>query len=280
MLIAYFPSYYIAHQKVSFIAYVKDFFVVEKWPVGPPWFIWMLFFFNFLFLLLYRPFQKAGKKTEVCFSKIGKRPFSFFFALFFITWMLYVPIAYCVGAGTWTGFGPFDFQLSRIFLYFGYFILGVLIGNTDFNKNIFSEKSAIVKKWWLWIILSAVIYFMLIIIENPLTQWVKSNPQNEFYAWMVYYTIYVASCSVNCIAFITVFRQFVRSEKFLLNSLSENAYLIYLVHYIFVIWCQFMLLEFNLPALVKFFITFAFSFTLSWIVSNSLRKIKIILKYI
>jgi glucan biosynthesis protein C len=202
MLIAYFPSYYIGHSNTDIIAYIKDFFGIEKWPVGPPWFIWVLFVFNLLFALFYKYFIKLSDNIGLKLSVIKNKPFFFFIIMFCVTWILYVPIAYIIGAGTWTGIGPFDFQLSRILLYFGYFTLGILIGNTDFNNEIFSTKSAIVKKWWLWLLLSLVVYFTLTIIAEPLRQMLKNNTIKEFYAWMIYYVIYAASCTISCTAFI------------------------------------------------------------------------------
>ncbi len=192
-----------------------------------------------------------------------------------ITWILYVPIAYIVGAGKWIGIGPFDFQLSRIFLYFGYFTIGILIGNTDFNNEIFSMKSAIVNKWWLWLLLTLLIYSALTIISEPLRQMLNNGTIKEFYAWMIYYVVYASSCTISCIAFITTFRKLANKEYFLWNSLSENAYLIYLIHYIFVVWCQFLLLKFDIPAFIKFSLTFVFSLSLSWLTSIQLRKIRI-----
>jgi len=276
MLIAYFPSYYVAHNNVDIIAYVNDFFWVEKWPVGPPWFIWVLFLFNLLFALFY----KIGEKIGISFSIAGNKPFTFFIILFSVSFLLYVPMAYNFGAGAWVGVGPFDFQLSRILLYFGYFVLGIFIGKTDFNKNMFSTESRIVKMWWFWLLLSLVIYFMLTIMSDQLTQFVKDNKIREFNAWMIYYTIYVLSCTISCIAFITGFRKLIIAEKLWWSSLSENAYLIYLIHYIFVIWCQFLLMKFNIPALVKFLITFTLALSLSWVCSNMLRKIRVVNKYL
>lgn len=280
MLIAYFPSYYVGHTNTDIIAYIRDFFGTENWPVGPPWFIWVLFVFNLLFALFYQHFIKLSDKIGLKHSVLKNKPFSFFIILFCVTWILYVPIAYLIGAGTWTGIGPFDFQLSRILLYLGYFTLGILIGSTDFNKELFSTKSAIVNKWWLWLLLSLVVYFTLTVISEPLRQMLKNNTIKEFYAWMIYYIIYAASCTISCIAFITAFRKLIYKENSWWNSLSENAYLIYLVHYVFIVWCQFLLLKFDIPAFIKFSITFIFALSLSWIVSILLRKIRIINKYL
>ncbi len=280
MLMAYFPAYYQAKGNADLIAYVIDFFTVEKWPVGPPWFIWLLFSFNLVFALFHRVFKKAGDHVEKLFFAIKNRPIVFFLLLFLVTFILYVPMAFKVGAGTWTGIGPFDFQLSRIFLYFGYFVLGIFIGKADFSNNLFSLESAIVKNWQLWVILSLAVYLLLTGMSRPLEQLVKEGRIEEFYGWMIYYVVYTASCTLSCIAFITVFRKMARCTKRFWSSLSENAYLIYLVHYIFVVWCQFALLSLNIPAFLKFTITFSVSLVLSWGVSILFRKIEIVKKYL
>jgi surface polysaccharide O-acyltransferase-like enzyme len=280
MLIAYFPSYYVAHESTDIIAYIKDFFIIEKWPVGPPWFIWVLFLFNLLFAFSYSHLHKLYEKPGNNFHRIQNKPILLFGLMVGVTWILYVPIAYKIGAGTWIGIGPFDFQVSRILLYFGYFTLGSLIGNTNFNSDLFSTKSPIVKKWWLWLLLSLSVYFLLTIIVGPLTQMVKDGNIKEFIAWMIYYTIYSVSCTLSCIAFITTFRKLINSQKLWWNSLSENAYIIYLIHFIFITWIQFSLLSFNIPAFFKFLLTFIISLIFSWGTSILLRKFKIIHKYL
>jgi hypothetical protein len=117
-------------------------------------------------------------------------------------------------------------------------------------------------------------------MSRPLEQLVKEGRIEEFQGWMVYYVVYTASCTLSCIAFITVFRKLTGSAKRFWSSLSENAYLIYLVHYIFVVWCQFVLLNLNIPAFFKFFITFSVSLAFSWGVSILLRKVNIVNKYL
>ena len=280
MLFAYFPSYYVAHDSTDILAYIKDFFIVEYWPVGPPWFIWMLFLFNLLFAWFYSPLQQAIERTGRYLSVLKDKPFIFFSILFCLIWILYVPLAYKVGAGTWTGLGPFDFQLSRIFLYFGFFTIGILIGETDFNNKLFSTQSSIVKNWQLWILLSLLVFIVVTTIGKPLRLLEKNNILTEFAGWLIYYSFYIASCILSCIAFLTVYKRFVQTEKSWLNCLSENAYLIYLIHYVFVVWCQFFLLNLDIPAFAKSVVTFIVALSLSWITSSLLRKIRIVGKYI
>ncbi len=280
MLIAYFPAYYIVHNHMDIAAYVNDFFTIQQWPVGPPWFIWVLFLFNLLFVLLNPVIQKTKPKIILLFDNFRNKPVQLFTFLLLTTWILYVPIAYNVGAGTWTGWGPFDFQLSRILLYFGYFFMGGLIGNTDFNHKIFSKDSEIIKKWWVWVLLSLTIYTVLTMGTKQLAHMIMENQLAEFYAWMIYYTFYVSCCVLSFLAFVSTFRRFVNFETKWWISLSDNAYLIYLTHYIFVIWIQFLLLNYDISAFYKFLITLVLALSLSWTVSIMLRKNKTIRQYL
>lgn len=282
MLMAYFPSYYVAHENTDFAAYVKDFFTTEQWPVGPPWFIWVLFVFNLLFVFIHKFAAGFIRKTGELLSGWQQKPFLFFLLMLGFTWLLYVPVAHRIGAGTWTGYGPFDFQLSRILLYFGYFLLGVVIGNADFNTRIFSVDSSLVKLWWLWALLAVIVYTLLTLngIYEPLRKLVVENKLKVFNAWMIYYSVYVTSCTLSTLVFITVFRKFVQTGARWWGSLVENAYLIYLVHYIFVTWTQFLLLDVQITAFLKFVIVFAVALGMSWGVSVLLRKFSIVKRYL
>jgi len=49
MLIAYFPPFFISTNDTNILHYIQDFFIAQRWPGGPPWFIWVLFLFNLIF---------------------------------------------------------------------------------------------------------------------------------------------------------------------------------------------------------------------------------------
>jgi peptidoglycan/LPS O-acetylase OafA/YrhL len=55
-----------------------------------------------------------------------------------------------------------------------------------------------------------------------------------------------------------------------MDSLARSAYAIYLVHYVFVLWAQFFLLDEPLPASIKFATTFAFAVLFSWMTAQAL----------
>jgi surface polysaccharide O-acyltransferase-like enzyme len=64
-----------------------------------------------------------------------------------------------------------------------------------------------------------------------------------------------------------------RTRDRALESLSTNAYGIYLLHYIFVVWLQYALLAVDLNAIGKATIVFAGALTLSWAASAGLTTV-------
>lgn len=280
MLIAYYPAYYLAHHEHNIKAYIIDFFTTEQWPVGPPWFIWVLFAFNLLLALLYPLVGGLLTKAGAWLSGLQNKPARLFLFLFLATGLLYVPLAWTVGPGTWTGFYPFDFQLSRVVLYFGYFLLGAVAGNTDLRTGLFADTSVLKQKWPIWTVLCLVMYVLLTIVPDTLTSLVQSKQLAELPAWLLYFSIYTASCTASCLAFLSIFKASVHAPKPAWQSLTANAYGIYLVHYIFVVWCQYFLLPLQVHAVVKFSITLIISLALSWLTTFLLRKNNTIRKYL
>jgi len=264
MLVAYYPAYYVAHGSHDIKAYIIDYFTTEAWPVGPPWFIWVLFLYNIIIALLY-PLLKNRTIGNLSAGIL-------IISLALIIWILYVPMVMWLGPYTWTGIGPFDFQKSRILLYFGYFVLGALIGDTFSNTFI--------KQWPLWIAGCLLMYTLLTVIPTPLRQMVEQGKIPSLAGWLIYYTIYVLSCTFSCVAFVSTFKALIHSPKGWWTSLSANAYSIYLLHYIFVVWCQYALLSISAPAFVKFIITFMVALTGSWILSHLIRKHPLIKRYL
>ncbi|GAA0523957.1 acyltransferase family protein [Chitinophaga japonensis] len=280
MLLAYYPAYYVAHGRHDVKGYIIDYFTTEAWPVGPPWFIWELFAFNLLFALCY-PFMKTTcARLSALLAQLKDKPLALAGIWWLLTWLLYVPLALKVGAGTWTGIGPFDFQLSRVLQYLGYFILGVLAGNVKQEAGIFSTGARWIKSWPLWIAACLLAYALLTVIPPFLTRMVKTGALPELPAWLIYYTIYVLSCTGSCLAFLASFRALAHTPRSWWSSLSANAYSIYLVHYIFVVWCQYALLSAGIPAFLKFLITFVVALLGSWLLSDGLRRHPLVKKYL
>jgi surface polysaccharide O-acyltransferase-like enzyme len=64
------------------------------------------------------------------------------------------------------------------------------------------------------------------------------------------------------------------------DSLRDNAYGIYLVHYAFVAWVQYALLPASMPGLAKGFIAFLSALALSWGFVATIRRIPAVARVI
>src|SRR5260370_36371124 len=69
------------------------------------------------------------------------------------------------------------------------------------------------------------------------------------------------------------FLRFARSLLWLLDAMQPSAYGIYLLHFLFLIWLQFIAFDPAFPAFVKFAIVFAGTLSMSWALTVLLRKI-------
>jgi peptidoglycan/LPS O-acetylase OafA/YrhL len=75
---------------------------------------------------------------------------------------------------------------------------------------------------------------------------------------------YAVACPAGGLFLLAVCLRFARMRRAALDSLSANAYGMYLVHYVFIVWLQYLLLPAGLPAIAKAAIVFAGTLALSW----------------
>jgi glucans biosynthesis protein C len=279
MPVAYYPAYHLMHPDGGIGSFLFDFFRIEGWPAGPPWFIWILFLFNTVLALLSSTaiplITKAGNYLNTC----RDRPYRIAFLFFMLSYLLYVPASWIFGAYTWASFGPLAFQKSRLLLYFAFFVIGCIIGVSDFNNGLFSTGSGFVRRWRIWLRCCIFFYLLLIVLEALGRQRIV-GALGTWPARIIYGAVYTLSTCFSCIAFLTFFRNGITRSYRIMDSLCENAYGMYLVHYIFVIWCQYLLMNADLPAFVKFGITFIFSAGFSWMLTILLRRIPVVKTYV
>ena len=77
-----------------------------------------------------------------------------------------------------------------------------------------------------------------------------------------------------------LFLQFAKRRVRIFDSLSENSYGIYIVHYVFITWLQYLLLGSGLAPLVKGILVFVGTLILSWVLVASIRHIPAVAKVI
>jgi surface polysaccharide O-acyltransferase-like enzyme len=217
----------------------------------------------------------AEKKLQ----SLAEHPWRVALLIYIIVCLLYVPASWIFGAYTWKSFGPFAFQKSRLILYFGFFVFGSVLGASDIEKGLFSSASPFVKYWRVWIRACVLFYFLLLGLEG-LGRKGFVEILGEWPSKIIYGCVYAGSICFSSLSFLTLFRKAIKRANPIWDSLTRNAYCIYLVHYIFVLWCQYALLNVDLPGFIKFLITFLISVFVSWQVSILLRKIPVVRKYV
>jgi hypothetical protein len=288
MPLGYIASWHLAHGNFNLHAFFTDFITVEHWPAGPPWFIQLLFFFNLIVALFYRQWRPAFDRWSSGLAGLSGKPIRLLLFWYIFTFCLYIPLVLVFGPSAWIGIGPFAFQLSRILLYFGYFVLGMLLGIAGTDEGLLAEGSGFNRKRRFRVLLCILAYSGFKLAGIPITTLSEQHKINEIQVRLLYRTIWALSCTASCIACLTVFRHIFGSAgrglsavfRKAWNSLAANAYGIYLVHYIFVLWSQFLLLPVALPALIKFALSFIISLVLSWLLTALVRKIPIVSKYL
>ncbi|ASZ14632.1 acyltransferase [Chitinophaga pendula] len=280
MMLAYYPAYYQGHPQHGIKAYIIDYFTTEAWPVGPPWFIWLLYFYSYCFAKGARIWTNAINRIGKSLAAQQHRPFRICLVAFLYSWILYVPITLIIDPGFWIGIGPFDFQLSRFFLYGGYFVAGAIIGAPGLDNGILAINSPLVKKWPLWIPAAIAAFLLIKATDVPLLSLLSDKKVTAWQYALLHSTLWILSCTLTCIAFLTLFRQLISHTSTIWRSLAANAYGMYLLHYIFVVWCQYFLLPVNISAISKFLITTIVGIILSWCATVILRKSNWISKYL
>jgi hypothetical protein len=93
---------------------------------------------------------------------------------------------------------------------------------------------------------------------------------------LVNVVLWVLSCTASSFALLSLFRGKLRKRYPWMDSIARCAYLMYVLHYVFVIWIQFALLDAPVNAITKFSITFVGTLAASWGCSLALLRFRAI----
>src|SRR5262249_25839169 len=189
----------------------------------------------------------------------GATPHRYFAVLLAVSAVAYVPLAFAFGVSRWAEFGPFDWQLDRPLLYLGYFFAGVGVGVQGYDRGLLQPSGELARRWHMWLACAGGSFLLWMISMAP-SAFGRGNLVIDLCS---YFAVVLVVATV-CLGFAAVFLRFGGARSAFTDSLSENAYAIYLVHYVFVVWLQYAVLEATLPALVKAVLVFVGALLLSW----------------
>jgi surface polysaccharide O-acyltransferase-like enzyme len=271
--IAYYPIALRQQPDIGFAAFWWKTITVGPWPSGPLWFVWVLLVFGLLASVLYRLSPRLVDPINRLSLRGYDRPAEFFLFLLGVTAVLYIPARLYFGPSYWFEFGPFSVQASRVLLYAAYFFIGAGVGAANFDRGLLSADGRLAKSSWGWVVATLIPYCMLWVLITIKREILGNPPVLPGWYEASYGLFFVAFSAAILFAILAFFLRFERSGWSVLDPMQSDAYGIFLVHYPIVLWLQYWLFDFDLPAIVKASIAFVLTVALSWAATAALRKI-------
>ena len=257
--IAFYPSWLLSdHTGRS--GFLDSFFAGGCWNSGPLWFIWVLIAFCLVVAAAFRIFPGLMKKL----SWTAGSPAGLTAVFLAATLTTAVPAKLLPWPDSIGLIGPLGLaHPSRVLLYFIWFLLGVALGGADMGRSLSREN---LRPWPLWFAIGAFGYLV-----NGLSE-MYSTAMSPYASNVLQITSFALCCVFTNLAALGIARRFFRTARSVFDNLSDNAYGIYIFHYAFVTWAQYMLVGQPLPALVKFLISFLIGLAGSWALTALLRR--------
>jgi hypothetical protein len=261
MPVAHYPVYRVTAVDPGVAAYWQHWLALPFWPSGPPWFLWVLLLFDLGVAALYAFARRSGAALGHVIGKLSARPMAFVTILVISSALAYVPLALLFTPWTWFHAGPFSFQLCRPLLYAVYFLTGVGVGAHGIERGLLAPGGWLARRWKN-AGGAAIATFVLWLGSTGLAM--SGDGLAILPAEVLEASSFVLCCAAGCLFMLATFIRFANRPIKMLDALSDEAYGMYLVHYLFSIWLQFILLGFVVVALVKAAIVFAGTLALSW----------------
>ena len=274
MPLALYPTYVQSAANPGVAGYWQQWLALPLWPSGPVWFLWLLLLWDVAALGIY--LLLSGHRDAVLRLSLHarQRPAIFLGALVLGSALAYIPLALIFGPAEWFQRGPFALQLSRVLHYALYFFAGAAIGACGIERGLLAPDGPLARRWARWLVAAPLLFLAwggltALTVGYPWTGAVDAPLLLQAAGGLSF----VLACFASCFLVLAVAVRFGRIRARVLDSLKVNAFGMYLVHYLFVVWLQFALLGLALPAILKGAIVFGGTLMLSWGASAALRRV-------
>lgn len=267
--LSFYPAYLLRTANASVADFWRQWISLPSWPAGPEWFLWQLLAANALAAGLYAIAPGFTARLGRLAAWAGEHPFKFFASLAAISALAYVPLALAFSPWHWSALGPFSLQLSRPAHYLVYFFAGLALGGYGFERGLLAADGALSRNWRIWLgaaLLSFAVWAGCTSLTFP--DWNKAAIAAQLAASLAF----PLACAAGGLFMLAACLRFAAGLRLrVVDSLSANAYNMYLLHYVFVVWLQYVLLTSGLFAAAKAAIVLASALILSWATSLALR---------
>src|SRR5229473_3531904 len=270
MPVAYYPTFLRYHlpgtTDFNFLHFWWHTLTVGPWPSGPAWFLWVLLALDAMAAALWRIAPGMIDALGRLIYAARDRPVTVFGVFMIASITTYLPMHLAFGDISWLEWDglPLPIQTSRILLYTASFFAGVGVGAVNLRAGLLAENGELAKRWPVWLAFAFVFYLAILGLVYIHHNWVAdfgSPPLLWKTSYGLAFATYSAAMAFTVSAF---FLRFAKSGWRLLDALRPSAYGVFLLHYIFIIWLQYAVYDYSLPAVVKFAIVLSGTLSMGW----------------
>jgi hypothetical protein len=265
--LAYYPAFLQVGDGGSF---AHAWWSLSSWPAGPAWFLWVLLGFDLVAAVLTRVAPAWGDALGRAAAKV-QRPAAFFGAMIAVGTVAYLPLASVVDPLAWGSFGPFFVQTSRVLHYAAWFFAGAGVGAFGVDRGLLEPGGRLARRWGRWIGLSLAAYAVEMVLVVLIFSAIGKGQAPSKVLLTTANVGFVVTCAASCMAFLAIFVRFAKPSR-AWDSLSANAYGMYVVHYAIVSWLQYAMLGAHTSGVMKGIVVATAATFLSWAATSVARR--------
>jgi hypothetical protein len=148
-----------------------------------------------------------------------------------------------------------------------WFAAGAWLGSEDLDLGLLARDGALARRWPVWICACLVAYNLLWFVP----MWLEAAGRlTAIQRGTIWAFLWLISCVASCFGFLALFRGAVGTPRPWMDSLARSAYIIYIVHYVYVVWLQRALMGVDCHASLKFLVVFTGATLFSWLTAQCL----------
>lgn len=271
--LAYYPAYLQRAAATPAAGFLDAWARLGAWPAGPAWFLWVVFALGALVAVAHALAPGVGAALGRFGDWCAASPARLAGTWIVVALLAYVPVVAHVNPMKWSSWGPFFVQTSRLGLYGAYFALGVALGwRGDAMRALLARPGALARRWGWWQLAAGLVF--VVFVAAVIVTVVKASRGAPSPAWNLAASALMAVSGVVTSISLLAWAARKRSvENVFWASLRRNAYGIYLVHYVVVIWLQYAMLRVAWPGLAKAAVVTGAGIAISWGLAAALRRV-------
>jgi surface polysaccharide O-acyltransferase-like enzyme len=284
--IAYYASFLRYHPAgttdFNFFHFWRRMLTIGPWPSGQSWFLWVLLVFDIIAAAIVATAPRTIAALGRWILALRERPMTAFAVFLIVSIVSYLPLHLAFGDGSWfePGHYPFPIQSSRVLLYPGYFFAGVGIGVVGLRSGVLAENGEIARRWAVWLAFATFFYGAILLLVYVHHNWIVNFNSPPLWWKTAYGLAFAMFSAAMAFTVLATSLRLAQSSLRLLDAMQPSAYGIFLLHYVFIIWLQYLVYDPSFPAGIKAAIVFVGTLSASWALTVLLRKIPFVARMI